>query len=456
MKGLSPLISMVLVIAFGFAAMAIVLVVINPMLDRAKDAGIVNEATQNMQLIDSAVKAVASEAQGSKRTIHLKITEGVLRTDPGNDWVYLDYTPRTRTILDGFSGDVKIETSPTFLEYFNRYAEGNISNFQLSADVIPSTDPKGQIYLVPGEPRDLVLFLPFDGNINTSIATAYDYSGYRNNGTLKNATVAACFTNNACPSWVTGNFGNATNYDGVGDYTDVGTPSTLNITNTITMMAWVKGTDMNAEGRVISKLGDYLLRLNPVGESPRFSCFITNSSNVGEPRTSTSFENDTWIHFACTYNGTTLTLYKNGVSVSSSSRSGSMMTNATNIVIGSTDGTGSFFNGTIDEVMIWNRSLTATEIAFLYETSIKKITTSGEIPNIANAANETIVLSSPGTNYFDNVKLKSGPVKIRFVIPYQRIDITNSTRFGPGDHNIVIKNDGVNTTSNKPLVDLSE
>src|SRR3989338_5274803 len=128
MKGLSPLVSMVLVIAFGFAAMTIVLTVVNPLLDKAKDSGIVNEATQNMQLVDSAVKAVASEAKGSKRTIHVKITEGVLRTNGSVDWIYLDYDPKSRMKLDGFSGDVRIESSPLFLEYFNWYGDDDNAN----------------------------------------------------------------------------------------------------------------------------------------------------------------------------------------------------------------------------------------------------------------------------------------------------------------------------------------
>ena len=214
MKGLSPLVSMVLVIAFGFAAMTIVLTVVNPLLDKAKDSGIVNEATQNMQLLDSAVKAVASEARGSKRTIHVKITEGVLRTNSSNDRVFLDYDPKTRTILDGFSGDVKIESRPVFLEYFNQYSNdanandtwtaangtwsissgrflgnggiayrniGNQSNFDIAAAIVKSSAPDGQMFVVPNDPRDLVLFLPFDGNVNTTISTAYDYSSYRNN-----------------------------------------------------------------------------------------------------------------------------------------------------------------------------------------------------------------------------------------------------------------------------------
>ncbi len=121
MKGLSPLISFVLVVAFGIAAMSIVLTVVNPMLDRARDSAIVNEMTQNMLLINSAIKAVASESEGSKRTINVKITEGVLRGNDTSELAYLEFEPRSNYEIDGFTGDVKIISRPRFLDYFNSF-----------------------------------------------------------------------------------------------------------------------------------------------------------------------------------------------------------------------------------------------------------------------------------------------------------------------------------------------
>ena len=92
----------------------------------------------------------------------------------------------------------------------------------------------------------------------------------------------------------------------------------------------------------------------------------------------------------------------------------------------------------------------------MYNTSYRKITPAGEIQTIPQDANVTIVLASPGSSYFDNVKVKSGPPKIRFVLPYQNIDIVNQTRFGPGDHNVVIRHYGTNTTSSRPMIGLEE
>lgn len=486
MKGVSPLVAMVLVVAFGFATMAIVLTVVNPLLDRAKDAGIVNEATQNMQLLDSAIKAVASEAKGSKRTVHIKLTEGVLRSNVTNDQVFLEYEPRTRTVLDGFSGDVRIESRPIFLEYFNWYGNDDNANetwtsingswstssgrylgtggiayrnvgsqegFDLSAAVVESTAPFGQVYVVPRDPRELVLYLTFDGHINDTYRTAFDYSAYKNNGTLLNATSATCFTSGACPNWVTGQFGNATGFDGIGDLINI-TGFNQSNTTSFSVALWVKPNSTRTQG-IIAKTTiptnqRWRVFMNGAGGAIEFDA----TGDIGNVVSTTNLAAGTWYHIFGTYDGTNARIYVNGKFESSATASTMYNNNTNHIEIAPSET--NRFNGTIDEVMMWNRNLTDNEIAFVYETSIEKITTAGEIPTIAEDANVTIVLASPGSNYFDNVKLKTGPLKIWFVVPYQNIDIVNQTRFGPGDHNIVIRHYGTNTTVNKPIIGLGE
>ncbi len=487
MKGLSPLVSMVLVIAFGFAAMTIVLTIVNPMLDRAKDSGIVNEATQNMQLVDSAIKAVASEARGSKRTVHIKITEGVLRSDIGKEWLYLDYDPKARTVLDGFSGDVRIESKPIFLEYFNQYNDNanandtwtsvngtwsvssnrllgvggiayhslnNRQDFEFTASVIPSTSPYGQVYLVPGEPRDLILYLTFDGNINDTHRTAFDYSAYKNNGTLLNATSATCFTNNACPAWVSGRFGNATGYDGIGDLTNITGVNQFNSTS-FSVAFWTNPNSTRVQG-IIAK--------TTVPTNQRWRVFMYNTGggiefdatgDIGNVQSTTNLAAGTWYFITATYDGTRARIYVNGEFEASATAS-TMFNNNTNHIEISPSETNRF-NGTVDEVMMWNKNLTDNEVAFLYQSSERKVTTQSEIQPIGEDANVTIVLASPESTYFDNIKVKGGEPVIRFIIPYNRVDIEQQIRFGPGDHNIVIRHNGTNSTNNnRPLIRIQE
>lgn len=502
MKGLSPLISMVLVIGFGVAAMTIVLTVVNPMLDRAKDSAIVNEATQNMLLLDSAIKAVASESEGSKRTVNIKITEGVLRTNRSSEWVYTEFDPKSNYEIDGFTGDIKLTSRPNFLEYFNQYTEGgsatqwassngtwsvdtnryrgiggvayyvlgNISDFEYTGSIAPSVEPEGQIFLLPVNPKNLVLFLPFDGNRNYTHRTAFDYSGYGMNASLQNITSATCFSNNACPNWTdAGRFGNATEFDGLGDVVNV-TSSTgatpLNITTgNITVACWVRRSNTTALAtlsHICQKANAYGLYFGNISGNNNFDRFSFNIFQSGSWRSlanTADTTNTDWHFVAGTYDGSTMTLYVDGSIQATWSTTGNIDSNSSGpFTVGANFSGSSPFNGTIDEVMVFNRSLAEPDLDFLYETSREKITAGGkQIQHIAEDANTTIVLSSPGTSFFDNIKVKKGEPKVRFLVPYDRIDIKEDARFGPGDHAIIIQNDGVNASNNnRPIIVLRE
>lgn len=496
MKGISPLVSFVLVIGFGVAAMTIVLTIVNPLLDRAKDSALVNEATQNMLLIDSTIKAVASESEGSKRTIQIKITEGALRANDSNEWVHMEFDPRTNYEIDGFTGDIKIISRTKFLEFFNSYADGgtatsgvwsisngtwtidssrfrgiggiayhilgNISNFEFTGTIAQSVEPEGQIFVLPVNPRNLVLYLPFDGNRNLTHRTVFDYSGYGLNGSLLNSTSASCFSNNACPAWTdAGRFGNATEFDGIGDYITVPNSSTLNITGGITVAAWINPATSSAGIRTIvnkntSTSGNTIQLMSNEG-NPHFE--IVNGT-IRAATGSTTLQAGTWYHLVGVFDTTNVLIYVNGVEEARTSATGSILYADFNWAIGArlTNPIDRLFNGTIDEVMIFNTSLSEPEVKFLYESSREKVTAgSKETQHIAEDGNATIVLSSPGTSFFDNIKVKQGEPKIRFLVPYDRVDIKDDARFGPGDHSIVIANDGVNASNgNRPIIVIRE
>jgi hypothetical protein len=71
---------------------------------------------------------------------------------------------------------------------------------------------------------------------------------------------------------------------------------------------------------------------------------------------------NTWSHLAATYDATTLRLYVNGVQVGSRAVSGALLTSTGALRIGGNSIWGEFFQGRIDEIRIYNRALTPTEI----------------------------------------------------------------------------------------------
>lgn len=79
MKGVSPLLSTVLVILISVAAISAVLLVGGPSINRARESAIIGEAYQNMRTINNFITEVASENPGSLRKVPIKVTEGTYR-----------------------------------------------------------------------------------------------------------------------------------------------------------------------------------------------------------------------------------------------------------------------------------------------------------------------------------------------------------------------------------------
>jgi hypothetical protein len=86
---------------------------------------------------------------------------------------------------------------------------------------------------------------------------------------------------------------------------------------------------------------------------------------------------DTWVHLAGTYDGATLRVYVNGIQVSSQTQTGNLATSSDPLQIGGDSIYGQYFEGTIDEVRVYNVALTATQIQNDMNTPIETV---GQMP----------------------------------------------------------------------------
>jgi hypothetical protein len=78
---------------------------------------------------------------------------------------------------------------------------------------------------------------------------------------------------------------------------------------------------------------------------------------------STALPANQWTHLAGTYDGAQLRLYLDGVQVASQARTGTLEVNARPLRIGGNSYVGESFPGLVDEVRMYNRALSPTEIA---------------------------------------------------------------------------------------------
>jgi hypothetical protein len=114
----------------------------------------------------------------------------------------------------------------------------------------------------------------------------------------------------------------------------------------------------------------------------------------------TTLGKNTWYHVAMTVNNTDMTLYLNGVSDKTTNKTVVPYNTVNQLVIGGLYKTGvqHFFNGTIDDVAIFNRSLSADEILQLYKNTNKQTTL---------FINNSYLSSGNLTNVDDNFKIRT-------------------------------------------------
>ena len=159
--------------------------------------------------------------------------------------------------------------------------------------------------LLSADPLGITAGYAFDEGTGT---TAADASGHGIVGTLTNG-----------PGWSAGIYGSALNLDGVNDYVDLGNPTALQLTGSMTVSAWIYSTSFPGDdAAVVSKrglaAGFQLDTTNDTG--PRTIGFkLTNSSGGDMFRYgATTLQTNTWYHIAGVYDAAaqTLHVYLNG------------------------------------------------------------------------------------------------------------------------------------------------
>jgi len=211
----------------------------------------------------------------------------------------------------------------------------------------------------PSDPT-LVAWYTFD---NGSGTTAVDQTRYGNHGQLKNGA-----------AWAPGKFGKAVEFDGVGAHIKIPTSASFDsCSKQITIAAWVYRKSVLPNSRILvgRQLGS--------GFDDQWAfCFQNDgggfniSPGPGKGLTTVGLPGNQWIHLAVTFDGTMLTFYSNGASISGHQLQApaAISVEPKPVTIGAGmnhagDEIDEHFHGLIDEVRIYNRALPAAEIAAL-------------------------------------------------------------------------------------------
>lgn len=179
-----------------------------------------------------------------------------------------------------------------------------------------------------------------------STDAVFDSSGNSNHG-------------NSCPNTTgqttpeTGKFNNAIHFDDSNDYISIPDNNSLDLTDNLSISAWVKTDANEADNVIISKGTSYEMGINTDGDV--YWDGVGAQVDDGSARVLTG----TWHHIVITNNDTTTTYYVDGVQTSTST-AGIDSDNATALYIGY-DGT-NYFDGLIDDVRIYNYTLSTQQV----------------------------------------------------------------------------------------------
>jgi hypothetical protein len=202
------------------------------------------------------------------------------------------------------------------------------------------------------EPQgDLAAYYTFDEGRGDTLR---DHSGNENHGKNHGAQFVKVGT------------GHALRFDGKDDFVDCGNGPSLDLTETVSLEAWVypESIPTSHPGILGKGIGSYGLTYYVYGDC---HMYISN----GHQTAVGSLVPGTWQHVVGTFDGLNVRLYING------ELKGSLLLEATgkirkdeNFLIGSRapwDGSRAYFNGVIDEARIYNRALSEDEVRRHYQ-----------------------------------------------------------------------------------------
>jgi hypothetical protein len=206
----------------------------------------------------------------------------------------------------------------------------------------------------------LVAFYPFNGNANDESGNGYD-------GTVSGATLTTDRFNQSAKAY---NFV----YNGFSsDKIQLPGTSGLNYsTGGFSLSAWVQFSGTTGTGNnypifskhICGEQSGYILMLY----NGKLTFWLAGSSGYNILSTPDNYTDENWHHVAAVYDGVTQYIYVDGLLKNSTAFSYNTF-NEANCALGGYNGCNGGFNGKVDEIKVFNRPLSNTEIQQMYNQS---------------------------------------------------------------------------------------
>tara|TARA_B100001059_G_scaffold198171_1_gene203925 strand:+ start:1052 stop:1999 length:948 start_codon:yes stop_codon:yes gene_type:complete len=230
----------------------------------------------------------------------------------------------------------------------------------------------------------LVGYWPFDGNAN-------DESDNGNNGNVNGAVSTNDRFNNENSAYY---------FDGINDYI-IASPLAL-VNEVVSISLWIKNDNNSGEWNgIITTQPDtsqgFLLQEN---QNDKYDWTVATGTSYVDLFSNSSISSQ-WDHFVCIISDDLMSIYINGVLDATQSVGSYSLYSTADLRIGSRFIDGEFFKGKLDDIGIWNRSLTEQEITNLYDSE---------------------VLSSNTATYENNINIYPNPANDHIAIDFGNLD----------------------------------
>jgi hypothetical protein len=265
--------------------------------------------------------------------------------------------------------DVEINfTSPTD---GNGSTITNRNHTYINVSVINNTAPL-DIFIINWNGTNVTVYddsLVLAMNLNNN---TLDWSKYGHIGIVTNAH---CWTNTS------GKFGTACSFDGSGDYIEIPRDTSLEPTNYLTITSWVKyatATVPSSDNGIVSRKewGSDTFGYRTYLYNNKLDFTIGNGTGNLLAYSPEYTDWNQWHYLAVVYNNGNISLYRDGKQVVCDGvcyiKPSINYATQQNVYIGSSKTTTYPFNGTIDEVRIYNRVLSEAEINASYQAELGK------------------------------------------------------------------------------------
>ncbi|MEK6837303.1 MAG: LamG domain-containing protein, partial [Nanoarchaeota archaeon] len=218
---------------------------------------------------------------------------------------------------------------------------------------------------------------------NATETNASDFTGYNNHGNLTNfgCTTLNCNltggTGGTGSGWTSGGKrGRALAFDGENDFVNVSDSSSLKLSGNVTLEGWVyprlapaAGNNYAVVGKAAAGTVDYLLFVNATHVG-----FNTTAQGVSAAVRAVTV--GAWSYVGASFDGLNVRIYVNGLLNATVAQTAALSSTSGHLAVGRLGGNSAmFFNGSVDEVKVWNRTLSAVEINASYQGGVYRLIT---------------------------------------------------------------------------------